>query len=419
MSIRRTLPVIAALSVVSLAWAQTTQPAARTFSDVAAESFASWDENKDGTLSADEVDKLVVEPKFKGEYAAALAAMKLVVRSSKVKPPELTLDFVTNHSKEPAGELLPSEQPNTPEPAAPAAKKRDDNGPDAKKPTPTTTRPPASLERRYQSALRKIRSYKPDLFADGTPDIETCRQGPLGSCFFVAGVGALVHRDPEAVKQMIRTELSETGKASYIVTFGDGKSVTVPALTESQYGLTSSSGRDGHWLAVLEQAYGSVRMKARPEDRRTMEASDALAKGGSLATTLKALTGHVIDRTRLRANADKDPELAGKVKTKLAGAVKTKRLAGASTGTTAPLPPGVNGKHAYAILGFDEETGVVKLWNPHGNTFRPKGEPGLDKGYDTRGGVFEMPLEHFIRVFDSLVVETEKSPESTEGPGRS
>lgn len=415
MRIRLHLLVLLGLLLPAAAFAQGSRATARSFAEVAVEAFDEWDGDDDGTLSAAEIDQLVVAPKFKGEYAAALAAMKLVVRSTKVAPPVLSLDFLRHRSKEPAGELLPGDQPSAPEPASPGAKKPE--SPDITRPAPRAARPPASLERRYQSALRKIRSAKDDLFADGTPDIDRSRQGPLGSCFFIAGVGAFVHRDPEALKAMFRTAASESGGVLYTVTFGDGRAVTIPALTDAQRGLTSSAGPDGLWLTVLEQAYGALRMQSRPESRRTLEASDALARGGSLGTTLRALTGRVIERTRLRANADTDPELAGKVAVSLAAAMKDRRLAGASTGSATPLPPGVNGKHAYAILGFDESTGVVRLWNPHGNTFRPKGEAGLERGYGTRGGVFEVPVTEFVRIFDSLVIESDRPADAPAGRG--
>ena len=394
MRIRFSLSLVALLAWTPVALAQSS----RAFSEIATESFDAWDADDDGTLSPSEIDALVVEPKFKGEYAAALAAMKLVVRSTKVTPPTLTLDFVQNRSREPAGEVLPSEQPEAPE-VRPAR----------------SARPPASLDRRYQSALRKIRSAKSELFADGTPDLDRCRQGPLGSCFFIAGVGAFVHRDSDAVKRMIREQVSESGEVSYTVTFGDGRAVTIPGLTDAQFGLTSSAGSDGRWLTVLEQAYGSLRMSTRPESRRTREASDALARGGSLGTTLRVLTGHVIDRMRLRANAEKDTQLVDKVKASLTEAFEHDRLAGASTGSATPLPPGINGKHAYAVLGLEGEN--VVLWNPHGNSFRPRGEPGCERGYETKGGVFRMPIADFVVTFDSLVVETAKPATSDEGRG--
>jgi hypothetical protein len=235
----------------------------------------------------------------------------------------------------------------------------------------------------------------------------------LGDCFFVAGVGAFVHRDSQAVKKMIREVATPDGKLLYAIDFPAGQDVTIAPLTDTQFALTSTTGDDGIWLQVLEQAYGAVRNKAKPEGKQTAEASDAIARGGSLGTTLKVLTGHVIDRTRLRANADKDADLVDKVKANLAAAMKENRLAGASTGTTLPLPPGVNAKHAYAILAFDEAAGMIELWNPHGNTFKPKGDAGLDRGYETKAGIFKVPAAEFVKIFDSMVIETGKPAEAT------
>ncbi len=409
----RTLPFLRSASVIlalialqGIALAQPTKSDVRPFSVIAAESFTSWDADRNGTLSPEEIDKLVVDPKYKGEQAAALAAMKLTVRSNKIKPPELTRDFVGNHSKDPAGEALPSELKPDP---------KSDVKPEVK-----AARPPSSLERRYQSALRKIKAAeRPELFLDSTPDIDKCRQGPLGDCFFVAGVGAFVHRDSQAVKRMIRQVSVPGGGVQYHVDFPAGQDITIPPLTDTQFALTSSTGDDGIWLQVLEQAYGAVRNKAKPEGKQTAEASDAIARGGSLGTTLKVLTGHAIDRTKLRANADKDAELVTKVKTNLAAAMKENRLAGASTGTTLPLPPGVNGKHAYAILGFDEASGVIEVWNPHGNTFKPKGDAGLERGYETKAGIFKVPAAEFVKIFDSMVIETSKPAEAATSSKRS
>lgn len=405
---RKSVLFLSLLALCPAALAQTAakKPEARPFATVAATAFDKWDADDNNVLSPQEIDRLVVDPRVRGEEAAAIAAMKLVVRSTKIAPPELTKDFVENRSKEPAGEPLPDPAPNA-KPGQPDAKAPT---PDADKPKPAT-RPPASLERRYQSALRRIKSAKPDLFADGTPDIDHCRQGPLGDCFFVAGVGAYVERDPQAIKSMIRENRIDGAVVSYTVTFGGGDPVTIPALTDAQFALTSSTGGDGVWLQVLEQAYGSVRNKAKPEAKQTEEASDAIARGGSLGTTLRVFTGHAIDRTRLRSAADKDPELVSKVKSSLASAMKDRRLAGASTGSTTPLPPGVNGKHAYAILGYDAAAGTVELWNPHGNSYRPKGEPGLERGYETKAGIFKVPVTEFVRIFDSLVIETDRAPQ--------
>lgn len=369
------------------------QPPARyrptPFAEVAERHFDRWDADGDGTLSPVELDRLVVSAEPKGEEAAALAAMKLAVRSSKVKPPVLTRDFVVNRSMEPAGEILDSER----------------EGGDSR----ANTRPPSSLHRRYESAARKVRAGTRELFTDDTPDVGRARQGSLGDCFLIAAIGAVAHRDPQDIKQMIKV----SGKGDsilYTVEFPNGKLVKIEPLTDAQLALTSTSGGDGAWLQVLEKAYGTLMTERRPASRRTLEPTDVLAGGGSLSTALAALTGRSIDRISLRSRAEKGDAAAAasRVRAAMREAVKDRRLMGANTGGDS-LPPGINIRHAYAVLGFDAEADTVKLWNPHGNSFRPRGEAGMDRGYPTRGGVFEMPVEHFVRVFSSIVIESERA----------
>lgn len=43
-----------------------------------------------------------------------------------------------------------------------------------------------------------------------------------------------------------------------------------------------------------------------------------------------------------------------------------------------------------------------------GNTFKPKGEPGLANGYPTKGGQFAMPLAELMALFKSLSHETDE-----------
>ena len=382
---RRPTLLAIALLFAGPALAQPPQrPAPMRFSAVVAEHFDAWDTDHNSILSPEEIDKLVVNPDIHGPSAAALAAMKLVVRSNKIKPPELTREFIASHSDDPAGS--PIEEPTDSTRAA---------------------KPPASLQKRFESSLRRITTAKRELFTDETPDIDHCHQGPLGDCFVVAGIGAMVHRDNESVKKMIRS----TDNGGYSVEFAGGRSVTVPALTDAQFALTSTTGGDGYWINILEKAYGSLRNSAKPQGKQTEETTDAISRGGSLSTTLQALTGHAIDRVTLRSRAAKSDDaaasIAANVRERLSAAVKDKRLAGASTGKDT-YPPGINGKHAYAILGFDADSDKVRIWNPHGNTFRPKGEPGPEHGYPTKAGQFEMPVPEFVRIFNSLSIETDR-----------
>jgi len=66
----------------------------------------------------------------------------------------------------------------------------------------------------------------------------------------------------------------------------------------------------------------------------------------------------------------------------------------------------LNGNHAYAVTGYDPKADRIALWNPHGQTFSPKGTPGLQNGYPTKEGRFTMPLTDFMQAFAGLAFET-------------
>jgi hypothetical protein len=51
---------------------------------------------------------------------------------------------------------------------------------------------------------------------------------------------------------------------------------------------------------------------------------------------------------------------------------------------------------------------LVRVFNPWGNSFNPKGAPGLVNGYATRYGLFEVPLQDFICIFTHLDYETDE-----------
>lgn len=370
-------------------------------------SFDEWDLNRNGAIEPPEADRLVVEPAFRGEQAAALAAIKLAVRSTKSEPAPITRELLqsTPSAESPkADPVLALELEDQAAGAAPRTR-----------PLLTSAQTLSGLQSRYARGLRRIRSAKRELFLDETPDIDRCRQGSLGDCFLIAGVGAYAHRNPQDVRSMIRTV---TG--GYIVTFGVSQSIRVNDLTDAQICLTSSTGDEGLWLAIIEQAYGTLRNQNKPIDQQTEEATDAIARGGSIASTITALTGHAVQTTSMRPRLEKardkqeaiEPILV-QIRAELARAQRDRRLAGCGTGSTdtgSTLPPGIPGKHAYAVIAFDEARGVVTLWNPHGNTFKPKGEPGISNGYPTAGGRFELPVTDFAWIFRGLTVETDHAP---------
>lgn len=382
----------------SVSFGQAAKPAERGFAQVVEAEFASWDADGNGEITADEIDPRIEDPAVKGERAAAAAAIKLTLRSTKIVAPKLTREYVTKH----AGDPMPragGELENVVEPGKKSG---------------------YSLDARYRGALRKIRAQSRVLFRDPTPDLDKCRQGPLGDCFFVAPVGAFVERDHAAIMRMIVENKEPTG-VSYTVTFPGHEALTVSPVTDGEIALTSSTGDEGVWLAVLEKAFGELRgrqksAKAGGGPGEAPEVStDAIAHGGTMGSAVEALTGHGAERLGLWSKIQKTPDAAGEVTSAargaMVGALKAKRLVGAST-RDEKLPPGVSPNHAYAILGFDEASDRVKLWNPHGNTFKPKGAVGIEHGYATKGGIFEVPLDEFVRVFSAMTVETDGPPKA-------
>ncbi len=402
-----------------LLWAQAAVPPAAphgkavvpSFAMVVAERFSAWDRDGNGTLSPTEIDTLCVDPAIRGPEAAAVAALKRVVRSAKYAVPPMTPDGILNKTS-----------------ASPVAgaKVEDAERADAAERAPGAALRPVNFPASFASCLRKIETTPRVLFADETPDLDKCRQGPLGDCYFVAAVGAFVHREPSAVKKM----LVQLPDGRYRATFGDGSSVEVTALTDAEIALSGSTGDEGLWLPVLEKALGSLRRSKDPEKFAMETATDAIANGGSAATIVRMLTGHQTDRITLKRvprSTAKGPdgkpvaavpvpagdlgELASRVRREIGAALESQRLVTCGTGTEAQ-PPGISGKHAYAVLGFDAKADTLRLWNPHGNNFRPKGDPGLSHGYATAAGVFQIPVGEFVQVFRSVGIETSRPVEA-------
>lgn len=386
-----------------------------SFASVVRERFQVWDRDGNGTLSPEELDGLCVNPSISGAEAAAVAALKRVVRSGKYAVPPLTPEGILNKTS-----AAPRTTPN------PEAAERADST------EQTTGSPlrPVNFPASFASSLRKIENTPRVLFADDTPDLDKCRQGPLGDCYFVAAVGAFVHRDPSAVKRM----LVQLPDGRIRATFGDGRSIEIAPLTDAEIALSGSTGDEGLWLPVLEKALGAMRRDGDPEKFAMETATDAIANGGSSTTIVRMLTGHLTERIVLKRtprSTTRGPDgklltatpvpaadltaLAERVRREVGKAIEERRLVTCSTGSE-PQPPGISGKHAYAVLGFDAQADTLLVWNPHGNTFRPKGDPGLAHGFATSGGMFRIPVADFVQVFRSVGYET-SSAVGTDGSG--
>lgn len=373
------------LAAVALLSAQEPAP---SFAQAALHGFDLWDANRDGTLTEEEVDRAALDPRFHDEDAAVLAALHTYLAAA-FDAPRLTKAWFTAYR--PTKFKVPVEAPG-------AEKKR------LRRAYAAT---PGSLQSGFVADLRRLRKGgTTSLFEGDGPSLADIRQGKLGDCFFLAPLGAVVQRDPAAVRRMIRPS-----GAGYEVAFGDGTKVRVAGPTDAEIAMGGSSVADGLWVRVMEKAYGS--RKFAEGEAATRIARDELG-GGNSGVAARSLTGREFVRVDLGGGRQKldDATLASRlaqVRRDLPRALADRRLV--LTGTVkGDAPTSITPNHAYAVLGFDPATDVVTIWNPHGNDFKPKGPEGLENGFRRVDGVFSMPLALFGKVFSRITFEQPASP---------
>jgi len=144
---------------------------------------------------------------------------------------------------------------------------------------------------------------------------------------------------------------------------------------------------------------------------------NVVTKGGSAGAMMSVLTDHQIKRwsckdwREAQANPARQTELLDSLRHQLVAAFAEKRLVTGGTNRLAEGqkgPPAITFNHGYAVLGFDAEKDLVRLWNPHGEDFTPKGEAGLAHGYATTKGEFDTPLKELVTFFGGFAFEQEQ-----------
>lgn len=368
------------LLAVALVFGQAPSPFAQTVLS----NFDRWDADHDGALEPKEVAKAALDSKYHGEDAAALAALHTWLSATK-DVPALTKPWFQMYqpSKRPAAE------PGADQAAVRAARKAYEAS-------------PASLQGTYTAALRRIRNAQTFLYNPEGPSIGDIRQGALGDCFFLAPLGAVVHRNPEDVRRLIKPT-----DGGFLVQFGDGKAIKITPPTDAEIGMGGATTAGGFWVRAAEKAFGSRNFADGQESESVARDNN---RGGNTGKAGTALTGHKFTGVRLIANYQKevpDTDLAPileRLRKELPSALDQRRLVLASTpnkGTPISITP----NHAYAIFAFDPTTDRITLWNPHGDNFAPKGAEGFEFGFARRNGEFSMPLRDFIRTFSRISFE--------------
>jgi hypothetical protein len=334
--------------------------------------FPRWDSNHDGSLDVQEVNAQIESVSVRGPEAALMVAIfRQLLGGGK-----------GDHSSVTRQELLQAAG-------------------DAK------------FAKAVQNLSRKVTTLDRRLFLDGDPNLVSFHQGRVGDCYLLAAIAAAVNRDPQAVRSMIHPAKNN----EFEVVFGDGQVIHAPAVTDGELLLGSRVDRThGIWLTVLEKAFGIIRARnkakksGKPRDAQPV-VPEELIGGGDPAQIISLLTGHKTKRARSSDTAQAKPKgpvplSAQQFHELLARLVRDRRLICTGIGKDKKRPPGIVGGHIYAVLDYDVANRRVKVFNPWGQTFNPKGAPGLANGYATAHGQFDVPLDEFRTVFGGVCYET-------------
>ncbi len=241
-------------------------------------------------------------------------------------------------------------------------------------------------------------------------------------------IGATVNRDPQSIRKMLHANPDGTTD----VKFPGSRRVRVPRLTDSEIALTSSAEDQGIWVNVLEKAFGTVKY-AQPKTQHSDDEIDldVISRGGKILSTIQLMTGHKAFAITIRQYKSKKyhlptradmPRMLARLDSTLSKAFAANRIVCADIAAGVKgkdIPPGLSGRHAYAVLGYDPATHIVTVWNPHGKDYKPKASPpNPTNGYTVKKGVFEIPLKDFARVFKAVTYETSASLTAAANPKR-
>lgn len=385
-ALRLSLVLLATFGIFAKSFAQDIAPT--PFPLVVKQNFSEWDINGDGVLSKEEIVAALSNRKVQGESAAAIVAIAKIARADKYILPPLTKDYLASC---PINKQKSSDADGDSE---------DDTSKAEKLKSPPVFQP------LYLTLITKLQSTSRDLFPQDLPSIGTIHQA-MGDCTFISTVGAMVYRDPSAVKAMF----AQNDNGSITVHFGNGENINI-FITDADIALWTSAKTNGLWMTALEKAY-------RKSLAKTKRSNETSTKGLHLngedrpniyekfsGPTIEILTGHEIRSVKLNGIHPDSPQFS-ELRQELITAQRKHLLIKAGVAGGHKMVPKIAGDHAYAILGYDKKQDLVHIWNPWGNTFTPDGPDNIKNGYTTHGGEFDIPLKDFVVVYSNVNFETQ------------
>jgi hypothetical protein len=267
------------------------------------------------------------------------------------------------------------------------------------------------LDYETRASKRKIKRTKKEVFAGPSkrPSPEAVRQGPVGDCYFLAALVALVRRNPADLQKMIKVNTSGGKVVSYTVILPGNQPVTVDPPSEGEIARYSEAfdpskrSSDGLWVVIMEKAFAALKSGNKKANiQKSIGEGDALAAGVEALTGKKSLTDLLANTpmqvTMQNLNAMFDS--SGKPIRIVTAAIMKKNDYG--------LPEG----HAYSIIWWKGgDLGIRNPWGYNSSSDRQnrpwpkplrKGPNGEDP-YES--GVFVFSIKEFYDVFDHICYE--------------
>jgi len=198
-----------------------------------------------------------------------------------------------------------------------------------------------------------------NLFVNGA-SLGDIRQGYVGDCYFLAGLGAAALQSPGSLQQMF----VDNGDGTFTVKFfrnGVADYVTVdrflPVSSAGRFvfanvGGTASNSSNELWVALAEKAYAQLNGSGWLRGASGQNAYGSI-EGGYMSDAFKQITG----RTATLGNSINQ--------TALLNAVSSGAMVGLASKSSG-VGSGVVSGHAYVVAGYNSGTGQFTLFNPWG-----------------------------------------------------